>query len=282
MPVAIQLLLAETFREWLKDNPFRLAAALAYYAFFSLVPVLIILTAFGSTFFGDAAVSGSLAGQLSSVVGSRAANAVQSTIAFAYGSSSISAFVFGIGLLIMAATAVFVQLEGIFDTIWARHSHRGFLKSVEHRLSSLLLIPAVTLLFLLWLGFSSVLPAFVIFLKDFLPVSPFVVNLFNALLLLLVSSLLFAVVYRMVAPVRLAWHDVWLGSAFTAALLTLGQYVLAFYLSKSTVLSFYGALGSVAILLLWLYFSAHLFLFGAEFTKVYASIHGSHRKKQRD
>jgi membrane protein len=273
----VKKLFTATVKAWWKDNPSVLAAALAYYAFFSLVPVFIIVASFGSALFGSSALDGGLSAQLSPLVGERGAAALQSTLAYTYTlRSDAKTMLFGTILLLLSAATVFMQMGRIMDIIWSNRKKK--LKVlVERRLTSILLLPGFTAVFLLVWPLTALLSA-IGFSLDRSLYGPFVF-LAPLMVLFVLSFTLFAMMYKILPPVKLHWRDVYLGALVTALLFTLGEYIVAWSLGHGQLTTLYGALGTVAVFLAWLYFSAHLFIFGAEFTKVYASMEGSHKER---
>jgi membrane protein len=274
----VKKLFTATVKAWWKDNPSVLAAALAYYAFFSLVPVFIIVASFGSALFGSSALDGGLSAQLSPLVGERGAAALQSTLAYTYTlRSDAKTMLFGTLLLLLSAATVFMQMGRIMDIIWSTRKKKKLKVLVERRLASILLLPGFTAIFLLVWPLTALLSA-IGFSLDRALYGPFVF-LAPLMVLFVLSFALFAMMYKILPPVKLHWRDVYLGAFVTALLFTLGEYILAWFLGHNQLTTLYGALGTVAIFLVWLYFSAHLFIFGAEFTKVYASMEGSHKER---
>ena len=273
-------LFAATLAEWRRDNPSLLAAALAYYAFFSTIPVLVISAAIGSLFLGQAAVDGQLHSALVRLFGEKAAGVMQAALANTYAQESGAVVTMAVALLIFGASYFFVQLRNVLNTIWkVRERKQAFEKFVESRLMSLVAITGISVLLLLWLTVSASMSTFVLLSSHTKAFAVASAEVANFVLLLIVSALLFAMVYKLLPSVKLTWEDVGLGAAVTAFLFVSGVQIVALYLSKINLASVYGVAGSLVGLLVWLYVSAQLFIFGAIFTKVYASMHGSHRKR---
>lgn len=268
------------FREWQRPYYSLLSAGIAYYAFFSIVPVLVIAASLGSLFLGQAAVDGQLSYSLSYLFGERTGSVVESALAGIYSQSSDFAVASAVGILIVGASYFFVRLRNAVNFVWGvKEKSRGLSSFLEGRLLSLVMVVVASVLLIVWLAVGSVGYAFILLLSSG-AVRPFVVEFVNFALLFGVSVLMFAAVYRLLPSVRVEWDDVWLGSVVTSFLFTSGEYLFAFFVSRFGIASFYGAVSSVFALLVWLYFSAYVFVFGALFTRVYASLHGSGRKRR--
>ena len=272
-------LLTATFSEWRRDRPPLLAAGIAYYAFFSIIPVLVVAAAIGSLFFGQAAVDGQLTSVLNSLFGEKVAGVIQSALVSTYSQSSNIVVAVAAVLLLLGASYVFVQLRNALNIVWKVKRREKALKGfVEARLVSLVMVVGIAVLLLAWIIASIAFSA----LYTLAGISSsFLAELSNFAAVFIVSTMLFAMTYKLLPSVRLTWGDVWLGSMVTAFLFTTGWYVLGFYLSRISIASLYGAAGSMVALLMWLYLSAHIFVFGAVFTKVFASRHGSRSKARK-
>ena len=272
-------LLTATFSEWRRGRPPLLAAGIAYYAFFSIIPVLVVAAAIGSLFFGQAAVDGQLTSVLNSLFGEKVAGVIQSALVSTYSQSSNIVVAVAAVLLLLGASYVFVQLRNALNIVWKVKRREKALKGfVEARLVSLVMVVGIAVLLLAWIIASIAFSA----LYTLAGISSsFLAELSNFAAVFIVSTMLFAMTYKLLPSVRLTWEDVWLGSMVTAFLFTTGWYVLGFYLSRISIASLYGAAGSMVALLMWLYLSAHIFVFGAVFTKVFASRHGSRSKARK-
>ncbi len=281
--VRVPSLVSETVREWSRDNPSLLAAALSYYAFFSIIPLLVIAAALGTFIFGQAAVDGQLASMLAYLFGEKIAVGIQSSLAAIYGQPSNFAVAVAVLFILIGASYVFDKLRSALNIIWAVQQPRErFLnRFLEGRLLSLVMVTGLAAMLLLWISLSAAISALSIHFVSASAVNAFLMNAGDFFILFLLSALMFTLIYKLLPSVRLSWADVWLGAAVTSLFFTIGEYLFALYLSKVDFSSIYGAAGSMAALLAWLYASAHLFFFGAAFTKVYAHRHGSHSKKVR-
>ncbi|RKH67575.1 YihY/virulence factor BrkB family protein [Corallococcus aberystwythensis] len=277
-------LLKQTLSEWMDDNVPAQAAALAYYTLFSVAPMLIIAIAVAGFVFGQEAAQGEIQKQLQSLIGDAGAKVVQDLVASASKpSSGILATVVGILVLAFAATGVFAQLQDSLNTIWKvkKKPMNGFLAFVRQRLLSFAMVLGIGFLLLVSLVLSAALAAAGTFLMGLMPGWETVLQLVNLAIAFVVTTVLFAMIYKVLPDTRVAWKDVWLGAAVTSLLFSLGKLAIGLYLGKSSVSSSYGAAGSFAVLLLWVYYSSQLLFLGAEFTQVYSRQHGSRRAERQ-
>jgi membrane protein len=272
-------LLRETFDEWLADKALRMGAALAYYSIFSTAPLFIIAVAVVSLIFGDAAANQQLGGELEQLIGQPGAQAIQNIVAHSrsMGAGGWAAAI-GVATLLIGASGVFSELQDSLNTIWkvVPKSDSTWLALVRVRLLSLGLVVTVGFLLLVSLVLTAVLSAVSKFLTPAsLPGGAYLWQAANVLVSFAVITFLFAVMYKILPDVKVGWDNVWVGALVTAFLFTVGKFLIGFYLGQSSVTSAYGAAGSLVLLLLWVYYSSLLFLFGAEFTRVYARKYGS-------
>jgi membrane protein len=269
------LILKDTALGWYNDNAPRLGAALAYYAVFSLAPLLVLFVALVSQMFGRQAAEGQLQDQIQQAVGKQAGEAIQVMVANASqpGSGS-AATILGVLMLIVGATGFFAELQSDMDIIWEVRPRpdRSYWDIIRDRLLSFTMVLGIALLLLMSLIITAALAAVGRFVGDSAWTGGQVANSVVSFILI---TLLFAMIFRFLPDVKISWKDVWLGAVVTSVLFVAGKFLLGLYLAHSTVSSAYGAAGSLAILLIWLYYSAQIFLFGAEFTKVQASRWGS-------
>jgi len=271
-------LIRETVKRWSEDRASTLAAALAYYAIFSLAPLLLIAVAIAGLLFGPRAAEGELYSQLAGTVGETSARALQRMIAHLHErrSGGIVASAVGIATLLFAASGLFVQLQESMNVIWRAKARaaKGILGFLRVRLVSFSMVMAIGLLLLLSLILSASLAVVARYLTTVLPQSLAVGAVLDALVGLVLASGLFAIIYKVLPDAQVAWRDVWLGALVTSVLFTIGKFGLGFYLSRASVASGHGAAGALVVLLLWIYYSAMLLYLGAEFTQVYASHRG--------
>ena len=268
----------ETVTRWSEDRASTLAAALAYYALFSLAPLLLLAVAIAGLVFGKRAAEGQLYTQLADVVGAASARAVERLVANLHQqrSGGIVATVVGLATLLFAASGVFTQLQDSMNTIWRvkRQATGGIAALVRNRLLSFAMVTGIGLLLLASLILSTVLSALGGYLPDVLPRAVVMGQVMDAVGGLLVGAGLFAMIYKVLPDTPVAWGDVWLGGLVTSVLFSVGKIGIGFYLGRESVASSYGAAGSLVVLLLWVYYSAMIFYLGAEF----AHVHASHRR----
>jgi len=270
-------------RAWWDDDAIRLGASLAYYTLFALAPILLVATAVAGLVFGAEAARGQIVGQLDQLVGPDGARAVQSLLEGAsHRRAGMLATVLGGITFVVAATGAFLELQAALNTIWrvkpaARANVRGF---VVDRLRSFGLVVAIGFLLMVSLAVTASLAAFNAWLAPRSPGIPLAWSGVNVLASVVVTTGLFALLYRFLPDLPLRWRDVTTGAFVTAVLFTIGQQLIGLYLGQSSVSSSYGAAGSVMILLLWVYYSCQILLFGAEFTRVYALRHGANARPE--
>lgn len=278
-------LFKKTFAEWSEDKAVRLAAALAYYTIIALAPLLILIISIIGLVFGKDAAQGQIVGQISSLVGQQSAEAIQSIIANAnQPKSGVIASTLGVLTLLFGASGVFGELQDGLNTVWEVQPKegRGIWGLIKDRFLSLAMVFGVGFLLLVSLVISAGLAALGTFLNDILPLPEIVMQVLNFIVSMAVITLLFAMIYKFLPDVTITWGDVWIGAILTGLLFTIGKLLLGLYIGKSSVGSVYGAAGSLVVILVWVYYSAQILFFGAEFTQVYANQYGSHIKPSKD
>jgi len=263
---------------WSGDDVPRLGASLAYYTLFSIAPVLIIAIAIAGFVFGADAVRGEIALQLEGIVGADGAAVVQDLVQNASrpGRGAIALTIGSITFL-LAATGVFLELQHALNTIFRvkQNANSNVSAFVKARLRSFGLVLSIGFVLLVSLAVSAGLAAVSKLFGHAAGSQAIFFQLLNVTVSFAVITVLFAVIYRFLPDVKLLWRDVWVGAVLTSALFTIGKQLLALYLGRSSTASSYGAAGSVIVLLLWVYYSAQIFLFGAELTRVYTErVHG--------
>jgi membrane protein len=269
----------ETVNEWVNDRASRKGAALAFYTVFSLAPILILSIAIAGLFFGQEAARGEIFGQVKDLLGTDAAAAIQAMIQSASRpGAGLIATAIGVVTLCIGATTALAELKDGLDQIWDAPPERtsGFWYFVRKRLLSVGLILSLGFLLLVSLVFSALVSALAR-LWGPADATGMVLQALNFLFSFALVTLLFAMIYKILPSVHIAWKDVAIGSIITAALFSVGKALIGVYLGNSAVTSSYGAAGSVILVLIWVYYSAQIFLLGAEFTKVYAHRYGSRR-----
>jgi membrane protein len=271
-------LIKETFQGWSDDGALDLGAALAYYALFSLAPLLLIVIAVAGLVWGREAVQGQLVSQLQGLVGTEGGQAIQTMIANAgkHG-KGVLATVVGVVTILFGATGVFVELQTSLDRIWNVQPRpgSGVWGFVKTRLLSFGMVLGIGFLLLVSLVVTTAVSAVGTWATGLLPAAKVVVEGVTFVASFALITLLFAMIYKVMPDVKIGWRDVGIGAAVTALLFTLGKFLIGFYLAKSSVASTYGAAGSLVIVLLWIYYSAQILFLGAEFTQVWASHYGS-------
>jgi membrane protein len=269
-------LVKESGAQWLEHKASRLGAALAYYTAFALAPLLLISIAVGGLVFGREATQGRIMGQVQGLVGEQGGKALEAMIAGAQKpSASIWATVLGIIMLLLGAAGVFGQLQDALNTVWQVQPKpgRGFWGFIMDRFLSISMVLGTAFLLLVSLVLSAAFTAIGGLMGDWF--TGIIGQSVNFLISFVLITVLFAMIYRYLPDAVIAWRDVWLGAVATAILFVIGKALIGLYLGYGAVGSTYGAVGSLAVLLIWLYYSAQIFLFGAELTKAYASHFGS-------
>jgi len=268
----------QTFSEWSNDKGGRLGAALSYYTVFSLAPLLLVVISVAGLVFGRQAAEGSLFEQLAGLVGSDAARLIQSAVAKAHQTKG-GVLGTGIGILVLlaGATGVVIELQDALDTVWKvrPRPNRGIWGVVRTRLLSVAMILTLGFLLLVSLVVNAALAALSGWLRAAFGNIAVVSWVIDAVVALTVISTLIALIYKILPDAKVAWRDVWVGALATAILFMIGKYLIGLYIGKASVGSAFGAAGSLAVLLVWIYYSAQIVLLGAEFTRVYANRFGA-------
>jgi membrane protein len=276
-PKGIFELLKKTFEKWNEHKAPRLGAALAYYTIFSISPLLLVIIAIAGLVFGQKAAQHQILGQLQGIIPGSAAQLLQTMLGNTYHpGTNIVATIIGIVTLLLGAIGLFGALQDALDTIWdvAPRAGTGILGIIQDRLLLFALLLTTGLLLLAALLLSTALQAVAALFGNLLPVSLPLLEVLNFVLPFLVVTLLFALIFKFLPYVEIAWRAVWVGAAMTALLFTIGNLLIGLYLGRASIASTYGAASALVILLLWIYYSAQIFLLGAEFTRVYADEYG--------
>ena len=273
----------QAVKAWSDDYAPSMGAALSYYMLFSIAPLLLIVISVAGMIFGDEAVRGELTSGLQALMGEEGAKAVEGLLtSVSEPKEGIIATVIGILVLIIGATTVFGELQNSLDRIWrapAREDASGLWRLLRSRLMSIGMILGMAFLLMVSLVFDSVLQALGKMwgtgaLKAFAQVLNLVIGF-------AITTTVFAMIYKLMPRAKIAWHDVWVGALVTAVLFTLGKFLIGLYIGRSAVASSFGAAGSLVVVMIWVYYSAQIFLLGAEFTWVYAHSHGSRQGEKR-
>jgi membrane protein len=269
-------LFAQAARDWQRDNAARLGAALSYYTLFSVAPLLIVAIGVAGLAFGREAAQGQIVAELQGLVGEAGARAVQDMVeASRRPQAGILATVIGVATLLLGATGAFAELKSALNVVWDVPEQGGGLKALLlGRLWSFAMVLAVGFLLMVSLVVSAALAA-ADGLFRWIGVPQAAAQLANAAVSFLIITVLFALIFKFLPDTEVAWGDVWAGAVFTSALFAVGKAGIGLYLGKSGLASTYGAAGSVVILVVWVYYAAQIFFFGAEMTQAYARRHGS-------
>ena len=271
-------LLRKTLTEWQEDKAPRLAAALAYYTAFSLAPILVIAIAVVGLVFDRQAAREQVVRQINSLAGPQGAELIDTMLNAAQDmGENMLATVFGVLALIFGASGVFGQLQDALNTMWevAPRPQKGILGFIKKRFFSFTMVVGVGFLLLVSLTISAALSALSEWSVGLIPELEVVMQVINFVVSFLVITLLFALVFKYVPDAEIAWRDVWLGAGVTALLFTIGKLLIGLYLGNTDVTEGFGAAGALVVILLWVYYSAQISFFGAEFTQVYANAYGS-------
>ncbi|HET9693110.1 MAG TPA: YihY/virulence factor BrkB family protein [Steroidobacteraceae bacterium] len=280
-PAAMWSMARETVSGWLGDFAPSMGAGIAYYTAFSIGPLLIIVIAIAGLFFGQEAASGYVYTQIGELLGTEGAEAVRTMVNRAGETEEgILAPIIGLGLLFVGATTVFAELQSDLDRIWkapAAKQTEGIWGLLRRRVLSLGLVVSIGFLMLVSLVFSAALAALSKWWSGWLEDFAWLLHALDFLISLGVISLMFALMYKILPRVKIAWRDVWVGAIATALLFTIGKFLVGLYIGKTRVASGFGAAGSLVIVMVWVYYSAQIFLLGAEFTWVYTHRYGSRK-----
>jgi membrane protein len=280
----IWALIRETVAAFIDDEALTRGAAIAFYTVISIGPVLFIVVAIAGLVFGEDASRGAISNELGSLMGQQSADLLQTAIEnAARRSAGILAAAIGIATLVITASGVFTEMQQTLNVIW-RTEMRGTTVSrlIRARAVSLGLVGALGFLLLVSLVISTLLSALGNYINAYMPFGNLILQTLTFLLSFGLIALLFGAIYKVVPDRKIEWRDVMTGAVVTAFLFTVGKSLISLYIGSSTIASSYGAAGSLIVVLLWIYYSAQIFLLGAEFTKVYASHRGSHRTRKRD
>ena len=273
------LLVKKSFNAWIDDYAPSMGAAISYYTVFSIAPLLLIVIAVAGLVWGRDAVQGQIVGQLSGLIGTEGATGVQALIESAdKPTKGLVATAISIVVLVVGATTVFAELQSALDRIWKVQQApkvSGIWATLRTRLLSLGFILGLGFLLMVSLVSSAALAAFGSWTQGLLPGWELLLQLLNTLLSLGIATVLFAMIYKIMPQAKVGWPDVWIGAAVTALLFEVGKILIGLYIGKSSITSSFAAAGSLVVLLVWVYYSAQIFLLGAEFTWVYANDHGS-------
>lgn len=267
-------ILKNAFTGFIDDRALKLSAALSYYTIFSLAPLLLLMISLAGVFFGRDAIQGHVFNEINGLIGNEAAAQIQDIIKHMELSGKTNiAIVIGAITLFVGATSVFAEIQDSINIIWKVKAKpkRGWLKLLKDRLLSSSLIVGLGFLLIVSLMVNGVLLALNDLFKSYFPeVTILVFHAINIVISFAVISLLFGVIFKVLPDVKIGWKDVRMGAFFTACLFMLGRYVIGLYIETTSTGSAYGAAGSLIIILVWVYYTAAILYFGAEFTRAYA------------
>ena len=272
---------------WVADYAPSMGAALSYYSVFSMAPLLLVVISIAGLVFGEDAVRGEVFGQLQSLLGADAAKAVQAILASVSDkpAQGVLSTVIGLAVLLIGATSVFGELQDALDRIWrapVRDRAGGLWGLVRARLLSFGMVLGIAFLLMVSLVMGAAVSALDKWWSGAFAGWELLAQVLNVLIGFALTTGVFAMIYKIMPRVRVQWRDVWVGAVVTALLFTLGRLIIGTYIGKSGVASAFGAAGSLIVVFVWVYYSAQIFLIGAEFTWVYAKTFGSMRHLAED
>lgn len=277
-PKAIGNLFKDSVIAWSDDKSPRMGAALAFYTAFALPPLFMIAIFIGSLVFDPMEVRSQMFTEVGGLIGQKSAQAIESAMAAQYEDSNKAVFASAAAIitLILTATGLFIELQDALNTIWAVEAKpgQGILGFIRIRLMSFAMVVGMAFLLLVSLVVSAALAGLSRYINELTPGLGVVSVIANDLVSFIVIAMIFAMIFKILPDVKIAWWDVWIGGAVTSLLFTAGKFLLGWYLGRSTTVSAYGAAGSMVLILLWVYYSAQILFFGAEITKVYAMRYG--------
>jgi membrane protein len=277
-PKNIWLLLKDSAIAWDKDNIAQLGAALAYFTVLSLSPLVSLVILFSSFGFGHQAASGQLVSQVRGLIGDQGADLVQSMITNAYNSgSNVFVAIFSIAMLLVGASAVFIQLRDSLNAIWhVQQKPAGTIRAfLRARVFSFAMILGIGFLLLVSLILSAALAAMSNYISSLISIMAGLVSILDLMISFVGITVIFAFMFKFLSAATLTWKDVWIGASVTSLLFSVGKLLIGLYLGNSAIGSTFGAASSLVIIMMWAYYSSQIVLFGAEFTRLYAMRFGT-------
>jgi membrane protein len=265
--------LKQTFRAWSDHEAPRLGAALSFYTMLSLAPLVILVIAIASLVFGHSAAQNDIIREVQGIMGTEGAKAVETVIEHGQKPTSVLASVIGVIILLVGASGAFSELQSALNKIWDVQPNNGSAVAslIKARLFSFGMVLAVSFLLLVSLVVTAGLAVVGKFFGEILPMPELLMHAINFLISFVGISALFALIFKYVPEAKIEWKDVWEGAIATALLFTIGKSLIGLYLGKAAVGSAYGAAGSLIVVIVWVYYSAMIFFFGAEFAHVRAT-----------
>jgi membrane protein len=268
-----------SFTGFTSDRGLKLSASLSYYTVFSMAPLLLLLISLAGLFLGRDAIQGHVFNEINGLIGNEAAKQIQDIIRnMELSGRTTTALVIGAVTLIVGATSVFGEIQDSINIIWKVKAKpkRGWVKLLKDRLLSSSLIIGLGFLMIVSLIINGALSAVNTWFQGYFPQTTILVfNIVNLAISFLVITLLFAVIFKVLPDAKIAWKDVRVGAFFTACLFMLGRYIIGLYIEASSTGTAYGAAGSLIVILVWVYYTAAILYFGAEFTRVYTEFTGA-------
>ena len=266
-------LLKSTYHEWIKQKPFILGAAIAFYVIFSLGPILVIIIEFAGLFFGKQATEGQIVQEINRIIGQKPAEVIQSFIIQAYAPPTrILTTILSIPIVLLGSTMIFFQLKKILNMIWdviPRKKKRLGDDLINYGLSfSMVALLGILLIILIMKSFS--LAFFDEFIGQYFSFPVILLHIIDLIVTFCVTTILFAMLYKILPDTYIKWSNIWIGALVTSFLFAIGQLLIGLYINKTDIDTTYGALGSLTVLLIWIFYSSLIFLAGAVFTKVYS------------
>ena len=267
-----------SFNAFIDDKALKMSASLAYYTVFSMAPLIMILISAASLIWKKEAIQNKVFGELNGFLGNDAALKIQEILKeIALNSDSTMAIIIGVVTLFVGATGVFIEIQDSINQIWRVKAKpkKGWKKLITNRILSFSMIITLGFLLIVSLIINGIILALSAKLTQYFPeITVYVVELINAAITFVVITSLFAIIFKFLPDVEIAWKDVRVGAIFTAVLFTLGRYLIGLYIEEVGPGSAYGAAGSLIIILIWVYYTSAILYFGAEFTQVYAECYG--------
>lgn len=272
-------LLTQTVEGFIADDAFSRGGSIAYFTLFSLAPVLLVVIAVAGLVFSQEAAEGAVVDQLSGLMGRETAEATQAMIRSAGDSmKGVTATVIGLLTIVLAASGVFGEVQSALNAIWKAKSPRSTMtRLMRARVASFGLVVTLGFLLMVSLALSAGLKALAKFLEHRFPAAELAVQAVDLIISIALISGMFAVMYKVLPDTPIRWRDVTVGALVATGLFEVGKYLIALYIGQSDIASSFGAAGALIVLLLWIFYSAQIFLFGAEFTRAWTHVYGAHR-----
>ncbi|MEO5783670.1 MAG: YihY/virulence factor BrkB family protein [Ginsengibacter sp.] len=276
--ITVYQYLKQVFTEFIEDDILKYSASLAYYTVFSLAPVLIVIISICGVLFGKEAIRGQIYSQIKGLVGSDAAVQIQDTIKNIHLTGhNVFATIVSIVILLIGATGIFGEVQDSLNKIWGLRvkTKKTWWKLILNRLLSFSLIISIGFVMMVSLLLNAIVSAFGNFLaRYFSEFSVILVQITDSVLTFVITTFLFSLMFKVLPDAKIKWKDVFVGGLITSVFFTLGKLGIGYYLGRSNIASVYGAAGSIMIIMVWVYYSSIILYLGAEFTKVYAKVHG--------